>query len=470
VKIILVAEGSYPYVAGGVASWVQTLVEAMPEHEFEIIAISSSRKETRTCKYELPPNLARIHDVYLTDDLAADYGRTPRLSKREARACRRWFALEEGSEEALPLLADRAKFGNSLTFLKNEKLWSLLVSTYRNEAPNRSFQAYVSAWRSLYAPAVRLLQLSYPKGDVYHAVSTGYAGLVASCLRMQHGTPFILTEHGIYAREREEELLRSTWLEPAYKSRWISYFYHLAKNAYGTADRIVSLYEGARRIQLGFGASPGRSVVIPNGVRYDVFSSLPRQTEPFGDTFVFGAIARIVPIKDIRTLLFAASLAANRIPGMQLWIMGPADEDPDYYEQCLRLAEGLQIGHLVTFTGRVHIVDILPKVDALVLSSLSEGQPLAVLEGMAAGIPWVCTDVGSCRELLEGRGKGDDGVAGYLVPPAHPAELAEAMVKLYRDPELRHRMGQAGKLRVEKRYRAESLIEAYRRLYAEVAG
>jgi glycosyltransferase involved in cell wall biosynthesis len=470
VKIILVAEGSYPYVAGGVASWVQMLVEAMPEHEFEIIAISSSRKEERTCKYELPPNLTRIHDVYLMDDLEPAGGGTPRLSKREARACRSWFALEDGAEEALPLIADRAKFGNVLSFLKNEALWSLLVDSYRNEAPNGSFQAYFSAWRSLYAPAVHLLQLSYPRGDVYHAVSTGYAGLVASFLRMRHGTPFILTEHGIYAREREEELSRSAWLEPAFKSRWISYFYQLARNAYRTVDRIVSLYEGARRIQLGLGASPERSLVIPNGVRYDVFSALPRRTEPSGGTFVFGAIARIVPIKDIKTLLFAASLAVSRIPGMQLWIMGPADEDPDYYEHCLRLAKGLQIGHIVKFTGRVHIADYLPKVNALVLSSLSEGQPLAVLEGMAAGIPWICTDVGSCRELLEGRGEGDEVAAGYVVPPSNPAELAEAMVKLYLDPKRRHRMGQAGKLRVEKRYRAESLIEAYRRLYAEVAG
>lgn len=167
-------------------------------------------------------------------------------------------------------------------------------------------------------------------------------------------------------------------------------------------------------------------------------------------------------------MLRAACIASRHVPNMQLWIMGPTEEDPDYYKECLQLAVTLRIEHLVAFTGPVQITDRLPKVDALIMSSISEGQPLAVLEGMAAGIPWVCTDVGSCRELLEGRGADDAGIAGLVVPPMDPEAMAEAMVRMHRYPEQRVRMGQAGKLRVEKHYRVDRLIGAYRRLYEEV--
>lgn len=467
-KIILVIEGSYPYVKGGVASWVQQLVTAMPEHEFEIVALSSSRVEAKERQYKLPPNVTRIHDIYITDCLEPAAGRPPRLSKKEELACRNWFEFKEGAEAALPVLADPRKLGSPLSFLQSEPIWELMTESYRSETPDGSFSSYFWAWRSLYVPAVYFLQQTYPEGDLYHAVSTGYAGLIAASMRMKHGTPFVLTEHGLYAREREEEIMRSESVAPGYKRRWVSYFYHLARIAYRTADRTVALYDGARRFQLGQGVPPRRAAVIPNGVPYAVLAGLPRLTDPSGETFVFGVLARVVPIKDILMLLQAARIASQHIPGMQVWIMGPTDEEPDYYKECFMLAAELKIESIVTFTGQVRISDYLPRTDALLMSSISEGQPLAVLEGMAAGIPWVCTDVGSCRELLEGRDGDDAGAAGYIVPPGNPEAMAEAMIRLYRDPKLRVSMGQAGRRRVESCYQIDRFVDAYRRLYKEV--
>ncbi|WP_281888886.1 GT4 family glycosyltransferase PelF [Paenibacillus sp. YYML68] len=467
-NIALIVEGSYPYVSGGVASWIQMLVSSMPEHQFEIIAISSSRKDAGAYKYELPSNVLRVHDVFIMDYMQLAEGRGPRLSREESDACLSWFKLEGRSEQALPIIADVGRLGSPIAFLKSEAFWELLVSTYKSEMPEHSFNAYFWTWRSMYLPAIYLLQQPYPEADIYHAVSTGYAGLIATYLRLQRRKPFVLTEHGVYAREREEEILQSAWVEPAFKPRWIDYFYHLSKGAYRIADRTIALYGGTQRIQLELGVPPERSLVVPNGIAYERLSSLPRKpVSDQGAPIVFGALVRIVPIKDIKTLLYATRIARQNIPDMQLLILGPTEEDPEYYEECLALTKGLQLEDVVTFTGKVNIAEYLPKLDVLILSSISEGQPLAVLEGMAAGIPWICTDVGSCRELLEGRDEHDPGTAGYVVPPVNPPAMAERMVHMYRYPDERSYMGRVGRKRVEAFYQQAQFIHTYRMLYEE---
>ena len=108
-------------------------------------------------------------------------------------------------------------------------------------------------------------------------------------------------------------------------------------------------------------------------------------------------------------------------------------------------------------------------VDFVLLTSLSEGQPLAVLEGMAAGRPAVTTDVGCCRELLEGLGDGL-GSAGYCVPPMHQSALAEAMLSMCAGREERLRMGSAGQSRVRANYRHDQMLSRYEALFEEAGG
>lgn len=186
------------------------------------------------------------------------------------------------------------------------------------------------------------------------------------------------------------------------------------------------------------------------------------------DWIDIGAIVRIVPIKDIKTMLYAFSIVMNERQNVRLHIMGPLDEDPEYYEECVRLKEDLGLTNAI-FTGRVNILEYLEKIDFTLLTSLSEGQPLAVLEAMAAGRPAITTDVGSCRELIEGT---DDqlGPAGICVPVMHQSALAEAILALCDNERDRVRMGENGKNRVQAKYRHKMMIDRYLSLFDQAAG
>lgn len=164
-------------------------------------------------------------------------------------------------------------------------------------------------------------------------------------------------------------------------------------------------------------------------------------------------------------MIRAFSLVKQRIPKSKLYIMGPYVEDPEYYEECLQLVKSLQVDDVI-FTGTVNVREYLGKMDLLLLSSISEGQPLALLEGFAAGVPMVTTDVGCCREVVYGSDKDDDfGDAGIVVPVMDFEGMANAVVKLAKDKELRGKMAKAGRQRIVKYYSYQMFIDNYKKIY-----
>ena len=178
-------------------------------------------------------------------------------------------------------------------------------------------------------------------------------------------------------------------------------------------------------------------------------------------------MGRVVPIKDVKSFIRACRIIYNEFPDIEVSIMGPFDEDEEYYRECLALVEEELLGEIVKFYGKVNTRDYYPGLDVLVLTSISEGQPIVVLEAGACGIPVVATDVGACRELLYGSSPDDKliGKSGEITPMYNPEATAAAVLAILRDPDLRARMGRSGHKRVNSYYRSEELFAKYHELY-----
>ena len=180
-----------------------------------------------------------------------------------------------------------------------------------------------------------------------------------------------------------------------------------------------------------------------------------------------GAVLRVTPIKDVKTMIQSFAFAKKKVPNLKLWIMGPCDEDEKYADECFELVENLQTEDIV-FTGRIDIKDYLGRMDFTILTSISEGQPLTILESYAAHKPVIATDVGNCRELLFGV-TDNFGQAGILTHIMNLAEISDAMIELAKNKEARLQMGENGYKRVMAGYKIEDMKATYKKIYQDFA-
>ena len=307
------------------------------------------------------------------------------------------------------------------------------------------------------------LRMDVPKADLYHCVATGYAGILGSMAKHFHGSSLLISEHGIYTREREEELIKADWVKGIYKNIWIEQFRKMSLLAYNTADVVTCLFDHAKELQIELGCPEEKIRVTPNGISTESLANLPGKSEEEKQYINAGAVLRVTPIKDVKTMIQAFDFAKKQVKNLKLWIMGPTDEDEKYAKECFDLVETLGVKDVV-FTGRVNIKDYLGKMDFTLLTSISEGQPLTILESYAAHKPVIATDVGNCQELIYGS-KDDFGEAGILTHIMNIEEIANAMVRMAVYENDREHMGEAGYRRVNAFYRIEQMKAVYQEIY-----
>ena len=238
----------------------------------------------------------------------------------------------------------------------------------------------------------------------------------------------------------------------------------LARCSYDAAVRVTALFSRYSEIQGELGCEAYKRRVIANGIHCEKFIHIPLKPE---DDFVdIGAVVRIAPIKDIKTLIYAFLELKTRVPQARLHVLGDTD-DEEYRQECVDLIAQLEVRDLY-LVGNTNVSEYLKKLDFTVLSSISEGQPLAVLESLAARRPCVTTDVGCCRDLLEGTSYDAFGRAGLCEPPMHPQALADAMELLCIRRDLRLEMGEVGQKRILTQFVHEDMIRRYFENYREV--
>lgn len=465
-RVCVICEGCYPFIQGGVSSWLNSLMEKTPEHEYIVWAIGAETMPPEDYKVKnIPPNVIEIRTIFLDEMLRSTipkWSRRNRLTPAQEEAVAALLSCKAPDwREIFALFAGKEGFGTSLLnspiFLDQVKLLS--EERYAFVCFNDLFWSV----RSMFLPLLYLLGQPVPEADLYHAVSAGYAGVLGAMAATLMHKPYVLTEHGIYTREREEEIIRSDWVQQHFKDMWIKMFHMLTLCAYGAADRVTSLFRRASLIQQEIGCPAEKCSVVPNGINLPKFTAIPPKKPDTG--LCIAAIVRIVPIKDIKTMLYAFSLVKSVRDDVSLLILGPETEDEEYHRECLNLVTYLGLKD-VEFTGSVPTDEYLEKADFTLLTSISEGQPLAILEAMAARRPVVTTDVGSCRELIEGVDDGF-GPAGFCVPVMHQTALAEAILQMCENERARKQMGESGFKRATELFGHPRMVERYQQAYAE---
>jgi len=174
---------------------------------------------------------------------------------------------------------------------------------------------------------------------------------------------------------------------------------------------------------------------------------------------LIGIIARLVPIKGHRFFLESAKLVLQSHSNVLFLVIG----DGELQKELKEYAESLGISDKVMFLGfRKDLPVIYADLDIVALSSLSEGLPVTIIEGMASAKPIVAARVGGVPELL------DEGNAGIIVPAANPQELARGIIKILDNPDIAKKMGEYGRQTAMSRYRVDTLVENIAKLYEQL--
>ncbi len=278
---------------------------------------------------------------------------------------------------------------------------------------------------------------------VHYAIPHSTAALLA---RGMSGAPYVVTLHG-----SDVTILGSD-------ASYLPVNTHSIEEA-DAVTAVSAFMEREARERLGI---QKEIKVIPNFVDADVFRPNPCGEDEGNDgrDVVVAHISNFRPVKRVHDLVCAMALVKKSAPGVRLMLVG---DGPDRHS-VERLVSRLNLRKEVKLTGfRSDVANLLRCSDVVVLCSETESAPLTLLEGMSSGLPVVATRVGGIPEVVE------DGVNGFLVQPKCPEAIAEKILELNADEDLRGRLGEAARETVLERYTAEKVVGQYLEIYEGVA-
>ncbi|MDT0443189.1 DUF3492 domain-containing protein [Streptomyces johnsoniae] len=512
-RVALLTEGGYPYAQGESVAWCDRLLHGLPEHDFEVLALSRGRQQELGPRRPLPANVRGVHTAPLwgpPQGIAARPG-APRAWARVARAPARRFAecfaelvaaLCPGYQplgEAQPARqADRfadglygladlaAHHGGLSTWLYSEHAVRALEAACR--APGAPRAVHGARVADLLAVAERLERALRPlslgwyeaegpgAGELCHAVGAGPAALAGLIARHRYGTPLLITEYGVRLREHylasaaAHTVPRSAAGAPV-RALLAAFQVRLAREAYRRAALITPGDTTARRWQERCGAEPARLRTVYPGLDARPFRAAAEAGSGRGAAFpALVWVGRAEPGKGLAGLLHAFHAVRAAEPAARLRIVGtPARGRPDagYLARCRALAARLFPGPAgpVTFT-EVGGADVPTLADAyaaggvVVFPGADSGFPLPLIEAMFCARATVATDAGAVAEVVGG--------AGLVVPPGDRRALADACLALLRDPARRARLGAAARARALDLFTVERNVAAFDAIYREL--
>ncbi len=462
-RVLLTTEGTYPSVMGGVSTWCDQLVNGLSDQQFQLLEVTGPLPTSSA--YKLPSNVVGLHTVHLW---SRQSGRRIAKDSKPARIFR------GGLEELLGFAdEDLAQFASGVRRLgmlgsavdlwqlfDQPSSWELVRDTLWRltaEAPSMAEVALATNW--LKGTLVPLLFVP-PAADQAHTTSNGLSAIPAWLAAKAHGIPLMLTEHGLYLRERYLSL-NSENNPPGVKLLRARFYRSLARLIYRDADFIVSVSEFNRTWQIELGAPAERTRVVYNGVAPEAFpvGEVESQAQP---TVTW--VGRIDPIKDLETLVSSFPHVRAATPEARLRIFGPVPRGNEKYgARVRRLVDELDLRDSVTFEGPISPVHhAYHAADVVALSSISEGFPYVAIEAMMCGRPVVATQVGGVGEAV--------GAYGRMVDPRNAEKFGTALAELLTDAPLRRELGAGARERALALFTLSRMYDSYRHLYSELSG
>jgi glycosyltransferase involved in cell wall biosynthesis len=229
-------------------------------------------------------------------------------------------------------------------------------------------------------------------------------------------------------------------------------------------EKLIAVSRSIQRVAIESGVDPSRIEVVYSGI--DTGRSISpsegrRLRNQYGippDRLVIGTVANLFPRKGYEYLIQAVMEVNRKKPGICCLIVGEGDEV--YRSKLQEMVQKNGLEKIVTFLGfQQDVPSHIAAMDIFVLPSIMEGFGIVLLEAMAVGKPIVATTVGGIPEIVE------DQVTGFLVPPRNSGALAQKIMDLLENPDLREKLGQAGKARVLDRFSVQRMTLQLQDIY-----
>lgn len=485
--VLFETEGTYPFVGGGVSTWSHILCQELNGScDFILYAITGDPNvESR---YKLGKNIqGTIHVPLWGAEEPAEYfdPETPFSEQVNRKMSTTWSVIEKSFcpmfYDLLDALADPFlpaetigeivyglwKFFRHYDYkmtLTHPMIWEIYktrvsqdYSQYLKktgfEVPNIFDMIFGLRW---FYHFMMPLAVPVPPSSVSHATLAGFAGIPSLIAKYEYGTPMIVTDHGVFIRERLIAVSQAEFTFFA-KKFLVDMSTLMTRAVYAHADQISPVASYNRRWEMKFDATEDRISVIYNGIDPNVFVPKPKPESTAKRPTVVAA-ARVFPLKDIETMIRTCDLVRKEIPDVHFLVYGSLDADKPYVETCRKLIEELKVEKNFTFGGfHSNPPGIYNEGDISILTSISEGFPYTVIESMSCARPVVATDVGGTREALED--------CGIICKPRDPVSLSEGVISLLRDDDLRYEMGKRGREKVLLNFTTEVSVDAYKSSY-----
>ncbi len=459
-RVLLITEGTYPYALGGVSSWCDLLVRGLAEFDWSVLPIIAPHGKPPL--YELPRHAREAGPIEIWSERLPRGSRGGRVRAELPATLVRGLLGWEGDTDAV--LAEwvwcRRHPAGARRAFRSARGWAAFLDGLRDVLSERvpvagtppalDLVAAATLYQTLYWVA-RTAAEPTPDADALLVTAAGWSAIPGLVHKALHGTPTVLTEHGVYVREAYLAAARSG---DGAGARFVAtrLARGLARAAYAGADIVCPVTDANAYWEMGLGIDPSKILVLYNGLRQ------PAALTPPPGTRTVVSVGRIDPLKDIHTLLRVAAETLRSLPGAHFAHYGSVTEGEEAYgRSCDALHQRLGLGARFRFMGRTTDPHgVVRDADVVLMTSISEGLPMSVLEAMGQGRPVVCTGVGGVPDVVKG--------CGVVAAPGDDHGLAMAVVTLLRNPGLAWRLGQRGHARLGRIFNESACVEGYRDL------